>query len=101
MYDLCTFEEIEDKVFRHCPISLAICQAYDLSCRLVSSSVYSVVPLSVLCLPLHFFLNFTTRRTQNIDTSHFSPSPYPPTAQLVQIESENSFIAQKTKEAEN
>jgi hypothetical protein len=46
------------------------------TCQLVSSSVYSVLPSSVLCLPLHFFFSFTTRRTQNIDTLHISPLPH-------------------------
>ncbi len=119
MYDLCTFEEMED-VFRHCPEShyqkqkrisekdklLVLYIHYLLpvriseiqilknisqpgylscllsvkltTCRLVSSSVYSVLPSSVMCLPLHFFFNFTTRRTQNIDTLHISPLPHTP-----------------------
>jgi hypothetical protein len=73
-----------------------ICLAYDLTSWLLYVSSF----VSILWLPVYFFFSFTTSMTHNIGT-HTLPIPPPPypTAKSVQIQSKNSFSAQKTKEA--
>jgi hypothetical protein len=115
MYDLCTFEDtdylltvyteiqilkkniaIPGFLSRLLSVKLTICLA-DLCpvvckvCYLRQYFVYLYIFSSILQLEGHKILTLFTFPPL--------PTPPPPTAQLVQIQSKNSFTAQKTKEA--